>query len=145
MNIPTEYVILNYRVRVDIFATVFGKGAECLFATNFEGGRIGTKTGEVWGIYDKNEDAEPYWHCEEAVTLRKQMEAFMLKPRPDVVVYSDKQYTTEFLRDKYEPFICKKIENKKSKKIRYVDTGKLKNIDDIITITRFERRYEPAC
>ena len=33
----------------------------------------------------------------------------------------------------------------KTKKFtRYTDTGKLKNLDDIISVTKFERRYEPG-
>ena len=32
----------------------------------------------VWGVYEKNEDEQPYWHCEEAMELRKQMEKFIL-------------------------------------------------------------------
>jgi len=97
----------------------------------------------AWGIYEENEDEQPYWHCEEANELRKKMEAFMLKPRPEVIVYSDKQYKSEFLREKYEPMIVEKIAAKKNKKFRYTDTGKLKSLDDIISVTKFERRYEP--
>lgn len=99
----------------------------------------------VWGVYEKNEDEEPYWHCEEAMELRKKLEAFMLKPRPEVIVYSDKKYKSEFLREKYEPMIEEKIAAKKTKKFtRYTDTGKLKSLDDIISVTKFERRYEPG-
>jgi hypothetical protein len=52
----------------------------------------------VWGIYDEHEDDIPYWKSDEAVSLQKQAIAFMLKPRPDVVIYSNKQYKSEYLR-----------------------------------------------
>ena len=99
----------------------------------------------AWGIYEANEDENPYWHCEEAKILRKQIEQFMLKPRPELIIYSNKQYKSEFLQEKYEPLIVKKIEEKKCEKIRYDDTAKLQNLDNIITITKFEVRYEPSC
>lgn len=99
----------------------------------------------VWGIYDEHDDEEPYWHGEEASDLRKQLEKFMLKPRPDIIIYSDKKYKTDFLQEKYEPIILKKLEEKKPKDIRFKDTGKLQNMDDVITVTKFERRYEPKC
>lgn len=99
----------------------------------------------AWGVYEKNEDEEPYWHCEEAQNLRKQMEEFMLKPRPELIIYSNKQYKSEFLQEKYEPLIVQKLEEKKCEKIRYDDTAKLQNLDNIITITKFEVRYEPSC
>lgn len=69
----------------------------------------------------------------------------MLKPRPDIIIYADKKYKSEFLQEKYEPIILKKLEEKKPKDIRFKDTGKLQNMDDVITVTKFERRYEPKC
>lgn len=98
----------------------------------------------AWGVYEENEDKEPYWQCKEAKELKRKMEAFILKPRPDVIIYSDKQYKSDFLQEKYKPYIIKKIEEKKTKKIRYDDTGKLNCFDDIISVTRFELRYEPG-
>jgi hypothetical protein len=41
--------------------------------------------------------------------------------------------------------IMEKIAEKKTKKFtRYTDTGKLKSLDDIISVTKFELRYEPG-
>jgi hypothetical protein len=94
------------------------------------------------GIYEEHEDEEPYWECEEVKYLQKRMEEFMMKPRKDLIIYSNKQYKSDFLRNKYEPLIVEKIENKHKDHIRYSDTGKLNNFDDIITVTKFEIRYE---
>ena len=70
------------------------------------------------------------------------MEEFMMKPRPDLIIYSNKQYKSDFLREKYEPLILEKIEGNTEDHIRYSDTGKLNKLDDIITVTKFEIRYE---
>jgi len=94
------------------------------------------------GIYEEHEDEEPYWECEEAKYLHKRMEEFMMKPRPDLIIYSNKQYKSDFLREKYEPLILEKIEGNPKDHIRYSDTGKLNKLDDIITVTKFEIRYE---
>ena len=126
---------------IDIFLKIEHSGGVCYIELPCNRGYF---CDCAWGIYEKEEDAEPYWHCEEAMEVRKKVEAFMLKPLPDVVIYSDKQYKSEYVKEKYEPYIMKKIEEKKSYKIRFKDTGKLKCFDDIISVTRFEKRYEPG-
>lgn len=98
----------------------------------------------AWGIYEENEDEQPYWHTKEGKELRKKVEKFMLTPRPNVIIYSEKQYKSDFLREKYEPLIVKKIKETKRVIMRYEDSGKLRSLDDIITVTKFEVRYDPG-
>lgn len=73
------------------------------------------------------------------------MVEYYLTPRPDIVIYENKQFTKPRFETKYLPIIQDKINSKSEKYCVREDRGsQLTNINDIIKVTKKEIRYEPC-
>lgn len=98
-----------------------------------------------YGIVDSDDDEnDHYYNSAEHEALYENMKKLCLTPRKPVVIYNNNAFIMPRFETKYLPIIQDKI-NKKDveKRERYVDTGRLTSIDDIITVTKKEERYDP--
>ena len=105
------------------------------------------------GFVDSDNEDEPYYLTEEYKELDNKIQEFSLKPNPDVIIYENNKYAKPIFQEKYQNLIFKKISCKTQCNIMnddddddddddVMDTGKLSSFEDIIKITKFEKRYE---
>ena len=68
---------------------------------------------------------------------------FILNPREPILIYENNEYTKAKFKNKYEMLIKNKVNEKQIQFYfnEYQDIGILRNIDDIIKITKIERRH----
>jgi len=68
---------------------------------------------------------------------------FILKPREPILIYENNKYIKAKFKNKYEILIKNKVNEKQIPFYfnEYQDIGILTNIDDIIKITKIERRH----
>ena len=89
----------------------------------------------AWGMRDCDCDEHEvsYYHDPEYLELHAKVEAFMLKPRPETIIYTNGAFISETIQLKYQPLIDEKLQ-----KIYR------RNMKDIVRIVKFEIRYEPG-
>ena len=96
------------------------------------------------GIYDSDDEEEDhYYNSSEFNTIADLMVKISLTPRNPVVIYENNSFKTQHIEKKYLP----KIEEIMHKKYdyrypRYKDTGTFNSLDQVIKITKKEKRYE---
>jgi hypothetical protein len=98
------------------------------------------------GIYDSDDDEnDRYYNSTEHATLYENMKKLCLTPRKPVVIYNNNSFITPKFETKYLPIIQNKINKKYVEKYPlHKDTGAFTSIDDVITVTKKEERYEPG-
>ena len=74
-----------------------------------------------WGVYDNREDIVPYYETDTYKTLNRQVIEFVLTPRPDIIIYSDKQFKTQHFKEKYAPLIAAKVGKRTTGTVKYPD------------------------
>lgn len=77
---------------------------------------------------DDYEDANEFWDNVQAVN--NQIQSFILKPREPVVIFENGDFVKESYGKKYYPFL-----------IRFKKQGHISCINEIIKVTRVERKY----
>jgi len=96
------------------------------------------------GIYDSDdEENDYYYNSTEYNTLYENMTKLCLTPRKPIVIYDNNSFTKPNFEMKYLSIIQDKINHRYVEKYhRYNDTGTFTTIDQVITITKKEDRYE---
>jgi hypothetical protein len=100
------------------------------------------------GIYDSDDDENDYYYnSTEYKTLYENMVKVCLTPRKPIVIYDNNSFTKPNFEMKYLSIIQDKINHKYVDKYvekyhRFKDTGSFTSIDQVITITKKEERYE---
>ena len=99
----------------------------------------------ICGIYDSDDDKNDYYYkSKEYQILSANMVKICLTPRKPVVIYSNNSFIEQKFEIKYLPIIQDKINKKYVEKYcRYEDTGTFTSIDQVITVTKTEDRYDP--
>lgn len=98
------------------------------------------------GVYDSDdEEDERYYHSVEYNILYQDMVRFALTPRKPMVIYASNSFTKPEFETKYLKAIQAKMDpGRKQKYCHYTDTGKFTSLDQVINVTKKERRYEPG-
>lgn len=98
------------------------------------------------GFWDSDDDEKDYYYnSAEYDKLYDDMIHLCLTPRKPVVIYENHSFVSPKLETKYLQMIQEKINgNDLEKYPHHKDTGALTNIDQIITITKKEERYDPC-
>lgn len=99
------------------------------------------------GFYDSDdEENDYYYNSTEYQSLYENMKKLCLTPRKPVVIYDNNSFISQKFETKYLPIIQDKINRKKRDNFTcYTDTGILKSIEQVIKVTKKERRCEPSC
>ena len=98
-----------------------------------------------YGFYDSDDDENDYYYnSTEYKRLCENMIKLCLTPRKPVIIYNNNSFISPKLERKYLPIIQNKM-NKKyvNKYARHKDTGDFISIEQIITVTKKEERYDP--
>lgn len=102
----------------------------------------------AWGMRDCecDEHEVSYYHDPEYLELRAKVEAFMLKPRPETIIYTNNVFISETIQNKYQPLIDEKLHKNRVRQSNHADTNLhlLMEMKDIVRIVKFEIRYEPG-
>jgi len=96
------------------------------------------------GIYDSDEEEEDrYYNTEQYRELRQKYYDMCLTPRKPLVLYENGEYVKKQFKKKYLPMIKNKLKGVYMEEFCLCeDVGELKNIRDILQITKKEIRYE---
>ena len=105
----------------------------------------------AWGMRDCDCDEHEvsYYEDPEYLELNAKVEAFMLKPRPETIIYTSGAFISETIQLKYQPLIDVKLQKnrvRQSEHANHADTNLhlLMEMKDIVRIVKFEIRYEPG-
>lgn len=93
--------------------------------------------------FNDSDDDEKYYNTKEFQQLYDDMKKLCLTSRKPVIIYSDNNFTSGRMKEKYLPLIENKINgNYNNEYCLYMDTGPLTNINQIIKVTKKEIRYQ---
>ena len=101
----------------------------------------------AWGMRDCDCDEHEvsYYQDPEYSELRAKVEVFMLKSRPETIIYTNGTFISETIQLKYQPLIDEKLQKNR---VRQADADTnlhlLMEMKDIVRIVKFEIRYEPG-
>lgn len=98
-----------------------------------------------WGVRecDMDEHETSFRSEPEYLQLRAKVEKFMLKPRPETIIYTNKAFSSKILQQKYQPLIDQRLQKNRDRQAKTLDNlHLLMEMKDVSRITKFEVRYE---
>ena len=97
------------------------------------------------GFYDSDYDEDnQYYRIPQYRELKKKYYEFCLTPKKPLVIFENGEFINDKLKQKYLPMVINNLNHVYLEKfcINKEDIGELKDINDILIITKKEVRYE---